>query len=169
MKRLYGWGIIRSMVIAYKNLFRKKITVQYPFEKIELPERARWSVEHKFFETGEPKCTACKLCERSCPNFIIDINLSVNEDKSKHINYWRYELGACMMCGICVETCPFDAIYMSHNYELARIDPDKLTYNLLENVDAAQGKKPASAARKKAAESQAEATKEPKEEGASHE
>ena len=29
-----------------------------------------------------------------------------------------------MMCGLCVEACPFDAIEMSHDYELARIDPD---------------------------------------------
>lgn len=141
MKRLYGWGIIRTMIIAYKNLFRKKITVQYPFEKLTLPERARWAVEPIFDEDGNTKCTGCLICEKACPDFIINIKTTTDEDKNKHIDAWNYEIGACMMCGLCVEACPFDAIRMGHNYELARINPDTLAIKLLEDVPASKGKK----------------------------
>jgi len=144
--RVYGWGLVRSMVIAYKNLFRKKITVQYPHEKIALPERARWAVEPTFYDDGDPKCTACGICERTCPDYVIKIETTTLEDKSKRIDRWHYEIGACMMCGLCVEACPFDAIRMGQDYELARTDPATLAVDLLADVPAAQPKRRAEAA-----------------------
>lgn len=137
----YGKGILRSMWIAYKNLMRPVITVQYPHEKVELPERSRWAVAMKLDEAGEHKCTACLACERACPDYIIQIDVTTGEDRSKHIDRWHYEVGACMMCGLCVEACPFDAIWMSHEYELARTDPADLAYDLLFDVDAAKPKR----------------------------
>ena len=55
MSRIYGSGILKSMRIAFRNILRKPITVQYPHEKIELPERARWAVAQKYDEDGEPQ------------------------------------------------------------------------------------------------------------------
>jgi len=145
MSRIYGTGILKSMGIAFRNFFRKPITVQYPYEKIELPERARWAVAMKLDENGEHKCTGCYACERACPDYIIKIELTTAEDKSKHIDHWRYEIGACMMCGLCVEACPFDAIRMSHEYELARIDPATLSIELLSDTPAVGPKRRAAA------------------------
>ena len=66
MKRIYGYGLLRSMRISFRNFFRPPITVQYPHEKVELPERSRWAVRMKYDENGEHKCTACGLCEKAC-------------------------------------------------------------------------------------------------------
>jgi NADH-quinone oxidoreductase subunit I len=134
------------MRIGFRNMMRKPITLQYPHEKLVLPERARWALAQKFYDDGEPKCTGCIACERACPDFIIKIEVTTAEDRSKHIDHWFYELGACMMCGLCVEACPFDAIEMSHDYELARIDADALVLDLLTDVPAAQPKRRADAA-----------------------
>lgn len=147
-KKTWCRGLFKSMGIAYKNFFRKKITVQYPHERLELPERARWAVEMVLDEDGAHKCTTCLMCQKACPDFIIDITTSKAEDGTKMIDTWRYDIGACMMCGFCVESCNFGAIRMSHNYELARTDPSTLTINLLENVPVAKPKpkaKPAAA------------------------
>jgi NADH-quinone oxidoreductase subunit I len=141
MSRIYGSGILRSIRISFRNFLRTPITVQYPHEKLVLPERARWAVTQEYYDDGEPKCTACIACERACPDYIIKIEVTTAEDRSKHIDHWRYEIGACMMCGLCVEACPFDAIEMGHEYELARIDPASLSVDLLTDVAAAQPKR----------------------------
>ncbi len=52
----------------------------------------------------------------------LELDVTTAEDKSKHIDRFGYEIVRCMMCGLCVEACPFDAITMSHEYELAVTD-----------------------------------------------
>jgi formate hydrogenlyase subunit 6/NADH:ubiquinone oxidoreductase subunit I len=140
--RIPGTGILNGMRITFTNMLRGPITVQYPKERIELPERARWAVAAKFDEQGIPKCTACTQCVRACPDFILELDVDTDpETKVKHINHFSYQMGACMMCGLCVEACPYDALEMSHDYELARTSPTELEYDLLADVDAAKIKR----------------------------
>ncbi len=134
---MWGKGLINGLRLSLKNAMRGPITVQYPYEKLEIPERSRWAVRPKYFEDGSPRCTACMTCVRVCPDHILSLDVETREDKTKHIEAFAYEIGACMMCGLCVEACPFDAIMMSHEYELAVTDPAALSENLLENADAA--------------------------------
>lgn len=134
---MWGKGLINGLRLSLKNALRGPITVMYPYEKLELPERSRWAVRPTFFDDGSPRCTACMTCVRVCPDHILSIDLEARDDKVKHIDAFGYEIGACMMCGLCVEACPFDAIKMSHEYELAVTDPAALMENLLEDVDAA--------------------------------
>ncbi len=134
---MWGAGLINGLRITMRNLRRGPITVKYPYEKLELPERSRWAVRPKYFQDGPPKCTACMTCVRVCPDHILSLDVETREDKTKHIERFGYEIGACMMCGLCVEACPFDAIKMSHEYELAVTDPALLTEELIADVDAA--------------------------------
>jgi NADH-quinone oxidoreductase subunit I len=134
---MWGTGILKGMGITMRNMFRPTITVQYPEERLTLPERSRWAVRHKFNEDGSPKCTACLICVRECPDDVLYIEAGAKEGGGKHIDRYVYEVGACMMCGLCVEACPFDAIEMSHEYELATRDRSDLVRVLLRDVDAA--------------------------------
>ena len=134
---MWGSGILKGFAITMRNMFRGPITVMYPEQKLELPERARWTVTSRFDEAGNPKCTACLICVNECPDHVLSLDVSRNADGSKHIDRYVYELGACMMCGLCVEACPFDAIEMSHEYELATRDRGDLVRVLLRDVDAA--------------------------------
>ncbi len=134
---MWGLGILNGFAITARNWMRGPMTVQYPEERLTLPERARWTVTHRFNEDGSPKCTACLICERECPDYVLKLEVTVAEDKSKHIDRYVYEVGACMMCGLCVDACPYDAIFMSHEYELATQSPEDLSRVLLEDVDAA--------------------------------
>lgn len=134
---MWGTGIIKGFGITIKNMFRPIITVQYPEQRLTLPERARWTVSPKYDADGNPKCTACLICVRECPDHVLRIEASTRPGGGKHIDLSVYELGACMMCGLCVAACPFDAIEMSHEYELATRDHDDLVRVLLRDVDAA--------------------------------
>jgi NADH-quinone oxidoreductase subunit I len=138
---MWGLGMLNGLRITMRNMRRGPITVKYPYERLQLPERARWAVGPKFFEDGSPKCTACMTCVRVCPDFILALDVETREDKSKHINRFDYEIGACMMCGLCVEACPFDAIEMTQDYELAVTDPADLMRSLLTDADAAPASK----------------------------
>jgi len=134
---MWGMGILNGLRLSLKNALRGNITVKYPYEKLELPERARWAVRPTYFADGTHRCTACMTCVKTCPDHILSLDVETREDKSKHIERFGYEIGACMMCGLCVEACPCDAITMSHEYELAVTSPDGLMEYLLEDVDAA--------------------------------
>jgi NADH-quinone oxidoreductase subunit I len=38
------------------------------------------------------------------------------------------DYGRCVFCGLCVDACPFDALYMTNDYELAAYDKAGLKY-----------------------------------------
>ncbi|MDO8964160.1 MAG: 4Fe-4S binding protein [Coriobacteriia bacterium] len=134
---MWGLGILNGFVITMRNMLRGPITVQYPEQRLELPERARWTVTPTYDESGAPKCTACQICVKECPDHVLRLEVSDKEGGGKRIDRYVYEVGACMMCGLCVEACPFSAIKMSHEYELATRSHDDLVRVLLEGVDAA--------------------------------
>ena len=134
---MWGSGVLNGMRITMRNMLRGPITVMYPEQKLVIPERARWAVVNKLDADGMPKCTACLICVNECPDHVLSLDVSKNAGGGKHIDRYVYEVGACMMCGLCVEACPFDAIEMSHEYELATRDPHDLVRVLLHDVDAA--------------------------------
>ena len=142
-KRWFPIGIFLSLRIALKNLFRPTITIRYPHERAHIPERARWAVEINYAADGSHLCAACKLCEKECPNNLIEIDVETAEDRSKQIKHWYYRRAGCMMCGLCVEACSFDAIKMGHDYELAHVDPDMMEFDLLTDVPAYKRPRPA--------------------------
>jgi NADH-quinone oxidoreductase subunit I len=150
---MWGLGILNGFAITMRNMFRPVITVRYPEERLTLPERARWTVTHKYDAEGHPKCTACMICVRECPDHVLRIESTARPEGGKHIERYIYEMGACMMCGLCVAACPYDAICMSHDYELATRDHRDLVRVLLQDVDAASMKRAAASAAAPAGES----------------
>lgn len=157
---MWGVGFFKGMAVTMRNMLRGPITLQYPDERAELPERARWALRHKHDEEGKPKCTACMICEGACPDGIITIDWHKTDDGGKHIDEYHYEVGACMFCGLCVEACPFDAIEMGDEYELATWDTACLRRILLKDVPAA-GRKPRPAPDEKRADDGAAPASEP--------
>ncbi len=101
-------------------------TVQYPEEKIPVPEEFRFLpfLIHEEREDGEQhlRCTACGICSRVCPPQCIWIVRAVQPDTGRpkpEPAEFLVDPDLCMNCGLCAEFCPFDAIKMDHEYELA--------------------------------------------------
>jgi NADH-quinone oxidoreductase subunit I len=101
-------------------------TVQYPEEKIPVPEEFRVIPFLVYNEgpNGEKNllCTSCGICSKVCPPQCIWITRSTDPTTGRPIPdpaEFYIETNICMNCGLCAEYCPFDAIKMDHNYELA--------------------------------------------------
>jgi NADH-quinone oxidoreductase subunit I len=101
-------------------------TVQYPEEKLILPEEARYIPFLVFNEKpdGEKEvlCTSCGICAKVCPPQCIWIVRSNNPETGRPIpepTEFYIDADICMSCGFCSEYCPFDAIKMDHDFEIA--------------------------------------------------
>lgn len=112
------------------------LTIQYPEEKRLLPENFRY-IPMLIWDTqrGEDRCTACGICAKVCPPQCIWI-VRDSDEKGKPItrpSEFYIDVAVCMSCSFCVEFCPFDAIKMNHDYELAVYDRyPQLVYDLEE-------------------------------------
>ena len=65
------------------------------------------------------------ICAKVCPPQCIWIERKKDEETGKPVaspNAYTIDIDICMNCGFCAEFCPFDAIRMDHNYELANTD-----------------------------------------------
>ncbi len=112
------------------------LTIQYPEEKRLLPERFRyipmliWDSEKE-----EDRCTACGICAKVCPPQCIWIVRDSDENGKPvtRCSDFYIDAAVCMSCSFCVEFCPFDAIKMNHDYELAVYDRyPHLVYDMAE-------------------------------------
>jgi len=101
-------------------------TVQYPEEKIPVPEEFRFVpfLVYEMNSNGEKsyRCTSCGICTKVCPPQCIWIVRRSDPVTGRPIPdpaEYYIDADVCMNCGLCAEYCPFDAIKMDHNYELA--------------------------------------------------
>ena len=112
------------------------LTIQYPEEKRLLPERFRYIPMLIWdSEKHEDRCTACGICAKVCPPQCIWIVRDSDEAGKPLTRASEFYIDAavCMSCSFCVEFCPFDAIKMNHDYELAVYDRyPQLVYDMEE-------------------------------------
>lgn len=125
-------ALISGLGIAGKHLGRHAITIQYPEEKWEMPERSRGIVVLLSDpETGKLNCTGCKLCEKACPSSAITIDAPRDpETKKRTVTKFTLDLSFCCFCGLCEEACNFAAIKMAGKYEFSTDNKDDLFWDM---------------------------------------
>jgi NADH-quinone oxidoreductase subunit I len=155
---MYGLGILKGLGVTFKHFINSYLddlkyagkkagmtsfevrqglkaegifTVQYPDEKLAVPERFRFvpflvveDLDHPD-RPGHDWCTSCGICAKVCPPQCIWIVRGENPQNGRPIpepEAFFIDIDICMNCGFCAEFCPFDAIKMDHDYELASYD-----------------------------------------------
>ena len=119
-------GLLKGLGVTLGTMMRTFTeganTVQYPHEKESPPIRARGVIALR-----EDNCTVCMLCARSCPDWCIYIEGHKEQRPPRReggrprsvsvLDRFDIDYALCMYCGICVEVCPFDALFWSPEYE----------------------------------------------------
>jgi NADH-quinone oxidoreductase subunit I len=84
----------------------------------------------------EDNCTSCMLCARECPDWCITIDshketvpatTEGGRDRAHNVlDRFAIDYSLCMYCGICIEVCPYDALFWSPEFSYAEGSIDNL-------------------------------------------
>ena len=120
-----GGGLVKGLAVTLKTMTRRSTTQQYPDVEPELPPRSRGVIA-----LLEENCTVCMLCARECPDWCIYIDSHKEEvavpgaarpRQRNVLDKFDIDFSLCMYCGICVEVCPFEALFWSPEYEYSEV------------------------------------------------
>ncbi len=119
-----------ALWLAMRYFFRRKSTLDYPFEKGPVSPRFRGEHALRRYPNGEERCIACKLCEAICPAQAITIEAGPRRnDGTRRTTRYDIDMVKCIYCGFCQEACPVDAIVEGPNFEFATETREELYYD----------------------------------------
>src|ERR671939_93195 len=86
----FGLSVAKGMPTTISHLVKPPVTIQYPEERLDMP-----------------------IWTRGRPRLIYEI------DTGKVLDRFDIDMAGCIECALCVEACPFRAITMAPDFEMA--------------------------------------------------
>jgi NADH-quinone oxidoreductase subunit I len=151
------WDSVKTtlvgMRITWRYMLQKPITVQYPDERMPIPDRYRG-----IHYLEQEKCIECLACARACPIDCIEME-AVRHGKELEWISFTLDYQKCMFCELCVYPCPKDCIHMGTEYAFVSFDRSEFKHDLLsfKGMDRAAKQRMKEADAKKAAKDAAKA------------
>ena len=120
--------VIRRFTLFYPEQKLKFVGDGYQFDPREGVGIAGYRGRHILFHD---KCTGCQLCSIMCEGIaeaieMVKIDKELKQNKKKRMPQIDY--GKCVFCGLCVDACPFYALFMTDDYELSAYTKEHLIY-----------------------------------------
>jgi NADH-quinone oxidoreductase subunit I len=122
--------------ITVPYIWRKPVTIMYPHDRLQLPDRAR----NRLY-VNQDDCIGCDQCSRACPVNCITIETakavggdtpgitSNGKKKALWVTRFDIDIAKCCYCGLCVFPCPTECIKMTDVFEFAEQERNNLIYN----------------------------------------
>jgi NADH-quinone oxidoreductase subunit I len=130
-------SLVTGLMITAREFFKPVVTEQYPYEVPTMTPLFRGHIELiGNAETGAPNCVVCGMCQRACPSDCISLDGKKAEGgKGKVLTSYSLDFTKCSLCGQCVESCNFDALRFSKDYNLAGFDKNEFIMDLLQRLE----------------------------------
>lgn len=129
-------SLLDGMWVTLKEFPKKPVTLSYPHESVKMYRRYRGHIELIGNEDGQPNCVVCGMCQRACPSGCISLDGEKPEgSKKKVLTKYILDFTTCSLCGSCVESCNFDALQFSNEYNLASTNKEDFIMNLVKRLE----------------------------------
>jgi NADH-quinone oxidoreductase chain I len=157
-KNIYD-GLATAMIgmkITLNHLFVRNVTIQYPDEKHDIPERVR----NRLYVNMDD-CIGCDQCAKACPVNCITIETakalpeeelgetSTGNRKRLWVTRFDIDFGKCCYCGLCVPPCPTECIFMTPVFEFSEYNREDLLFRFSTLTEEEAAEKVANAERAK--------------------
>ena len=131
---------LRSLWLSFLHMFTKRVTVQYPEEKPDLPARWRGSIVLTRDPDMGERCVACHLCAVACPVDCIALQATEDQNGRRYPEFFRINFSRCIFCGFCEDACPTYAIQLIPDFEMCEYNRQNLVYEKEDLLINGQGK-----------------------------
>ena len=133
---------LRTIWDVLLHMFRRRVTIQYPDEKIIHPPRFRGRIILSRDPEGHERCVACYLCAAACPVDCIALQATQDEHGRRYPAFFRINFSRCILCGFCEEACPTYAIQLTNDFEYGEYDRQNMVYEKEDLLISGPGKHP---------------------------
>jgi NADH-quinone oxidoreductase subunit I len=128
--------VLNSMGVAWRHLFTRSVTLQYPTVKWQMPEGSRMRLFNKIED-----CIGCGQCARVCPTDCITIQTEKRGKDEPEIfasdgtviklrtYVFDIDMTRCCYCALCTFPCPTLCLVMTGAYEYSVYDKDEHIYH----------------------------------------
>ena len=121
----------QGLKLTFRHMFMKKVTSQYPREKLVLADGYRGFIAHRRYDDGVERCVGCDLCEAICPAKAIRVVSDIHPEvpDRRYAREYTLDFTRCIFCGFCVVACPVNALSMTKEFAHSSFTRNGLIYS----------------------------------------